>query len=63
VSAERFDGFGFNPAQFLASGDAREGSFLFHLWCTRVQRVTLRVQLRDAAANQSPPVDFTFECR
>jgi peptide/nickel transport system substrate-binding protein len=63
VSAERFDGFAFNPAQFLASGDAREGSFLFHLWCTRAQQVTLRARLRDAAGNQSAPVDFTFECR
>jgi hypothetical protein len=63
VRADRFDGFAFNPAQFLASGDASEGSFLFHLWCTRVQQVTLRVQLGDAAGNQSAPVEFTFDCR
>ncbi len=63
VRAVDFDGFAFNPLEFLVSGSAREGVFRFYVWTETVQQVTLRVTLRDAAGNSSAPVDFSFDCR
>jgi len=63
ISAVSFDPFGFNPAEFLAEGDTRQGVFGFNTWCTIAQDVTLRVTLTDGAGNSSAPVDFSFSCR
>ena len=63
VSATEFTPFAFNPAEHLDEGQTRDGTFGFHMWCSTVQNVTLRVTLFDAAGNSSAPVNFSFSCR
>jgi len=63
INATRFTPFAFNPIESLVEGDARDGTFGFHTWCSTAQNVTLRVTLFDAAGNSSAPVDFSFSCK
>jgi len=63
ISATDFTPFAFNPIESLVEGDARDGTFGFHMWCGTVQDVTLRVTLFDAAGNSSVAVDFAFSCK
>jgi hypothetical protein len=63
TSATNFTPFAFNPMESLVEGNARDGAFKFHIWCTTVQSVTMRVTLSDAAGNSSAPVDVGFRCK
>jgi len=63
VSALKFTPFAFDPLGSLIEGDATDGTIGFHIWCSTVQDVTMRVTLFDAAGQSSAPVDFSFSCK
>ena len=63
TSASDFTPFAFNPLESLVEGDAIDGTFGFHMWCSTVQNVTMRVTLFDTAGHSSTFVDFGFSCK